>query len=383
MRIWHGSSRLLARLMVIMAAFLMPLTAAVAQDDVFAVHNIKVDATADDAAAARDAAVAQGHQDALLVLLRRLVPRSQVASVPPADEVEIANMVQEFSVSNERTSDVRYLAELTVRFNPDSIRQYLRNAGVSFAEIQSDPLLVLPVLGTKGNARLWREPNPWRHIWSARNLTSELVPIISPLGDLDDVAAINADQALEAESDPLDAVAARYGANEVLVSQMRLSGDPAAGGARADITATRYTSFSSRTFRLTYSQQQGESGNAFLARARDGVAGEIQDAWKEANLLRYGEENQLMATVPVRSISDWMEVKRRLDTAPLVVKSSLAHMTRNAVEVLIIFMGDEQQLARTLAKSDLTLTPDEYAAGWWQLFLNAGAPRLGSQSGAE
>ena len=383
MRIWYGSSRLLAGFMVIVAALLSPLAAALAQDNVFAVHNIAVDATADDAAAARDAAIAQGHKDALQVLLRRLVPRSQLSAVPPADDSEIANLVQEFSVSNERTSGVRYLAELTVRFNPESIRQYLRGSDVAFAETQSEPLLVLAVLGAQGNARLWREPNPWRHSWSARNLTSELVPIISPLGDLDDVATVDAEQALEADPGPLEAVAARYGAEEVLVSQMLLRGDPAAGGARADITATRYTAYASRTFRLTYSQQQGESGDAFLARARDGVVGEVQDAWKEANLLRYGEENWLMATVPVRSISDWMEVKRRLDSAPLVVQSNLAHMTRNAIEVQIVFMGGEDQLARTLANSDLILTPDQYAVGWWQLTLNAGAPRLGSQSGAE
>ncbi len=383
MRIWYASSRLLARFLVVVAALLSPLAAALAQDNVFAVHNIAVDATADDAAAARDAAITQGHNDALQALLRRLVPRSQISAVPPAEDRQVTELVQDFSVSNERTSGVRYLAELTVRFNPESIRQYLRSYDVAFAETQSDPLLVLPVLGTRGNARLWREPNPWRHIWSVRNMTSELVPIISPLGDLDDVAAIDSEQALEADPAPLEAVAARYGAEDVLVSQMRLQGDPAAGGARADITATRYTAYASRSFRLTYNQQQDESGDAFLARARDGVVGEIQDAWKEANLLRYGQENQLMATVPVRSVSDWMEVKRRLDSAPLVVRSELALMTRNAIEVQIVFMGDEDQLARTLAKSDLILTPDQYAVGWWQLMLNAGAPHLGSQSGTE
>ncbi len=383
MRIWYASSRLLARFMVIVAALLSPFAGALAQDDVFAVHNIAVDATADDAAAARDAAIAQGHKGAFQVLLRRLVPRSQVSAVRPAADSEIANLVQDFSVSNERTSGIRYLAELTVRFNPESIRQYLRDSDVSFAETQSEPLLVLPVFGARGNARLWREPNPWRHIWSARNLTSELVPIISPLGDLDDVAAIDAEQALEANPAPLEAVATRYGAEEVVVSQLLLRGDPAAGGARAEITAMRYTAYASRTFRLNYSQQQGESQNAFLARARDGVAGQIQDAWKEANLLRYGQENQLMATVPVRSINDWMQVKQRLDNAPLVVQASLAHMTRNAIEIQIVFMGDEDQLARTLAKSDLILTPDQYAVGWWQLTLNSGAPRLGGQPSAE
>jgi hypothetical protein len=89
-----------------------------------------------------------------------------------------------------------------------------------------------------------------------------------------------------------------------------------------------------------------------------------------------------MATVPVRSVSDWIEVKRRLDDVPLVLQSEAAQITRSSVEVLIVFMGGEDQLARTLAKNDLVLIPDQIA-GWWQLSVDSAAPRLDSQPIAE
>ena len=90
-----------------------------------------------------------------------------------------------------------------------------------------------------------------------------------------------------------------------------------------------------------------------------------------------------MASVPLRSLGEWIEIKRRLDRVPLVVESDLTNLTRTKADVEITFIGDQNQLARTLARSNLILTPDQYAVGWWQLMLNAGAPRLGSQSGAE
>jgi hypothetical protein len=368
--------------LIVTVAVLAPPPAALAQSEVFTVHNVAVDATAEDATTARDAAIAEGHKTALDILLDRLVPVDERAYVPPVAPGQIVELVQDFSVESERSSDVRYLADLTFRFNPDSIRRFLRDYNVSFAEAQSEPVLVLPVFGTEGQARLWEEPNPWRHAWSARNLTSELVPMIVPLGDLDDVALVTARQALDGDLAGLESVARRYGAEDVLVGQMLLSGDAAAGGARAVINGTRYSAYASKDFRAEVEQQQGESQEAFLDRAVKAVAARVQGAWKQANLLSYGQENSLMATVPVRSVSDWIEVKRRLDDVPLVLQSEAAQITRSSVEVLIVFMGGEDQLARTLAKNDLVLIPDQIA-GWWQLSVDSAAPRLDSQPIAE
>lgn len=353
---------------------------AVAQSDAFTVFDIAVDATADDAASAREAALAQGHVDAMRVLVARLVPAADILDLPPLEPQKIVEMVQDFSVAEERTSNVRYLAELTFRFNPDSVRAYLRANSVPFAETRSDPVLVLPIYGAAGSERLWRAPNPWRHIWSTRNLTAELVPMILPLGDLDDLSAVTASAALDGDPAGLETISRRYGADEVLVSQLVLRGDPASGNARARVNTERYSAIESTRFRMDFNQNPRESRNAFLARAVAGVVERVQSSWKSANLLRFGDESKLMATVRVGSLDDWLEVQRRLEGIPLVVRSKLAYLTRNAVDVEITYLGDEDQLARTLAQSNLVLTPD-LAAGWWQLSLNGGASQTGSQSG--
>src|SRR3546814_5337389 len=86
---------------------------------------------------------------------------------------------------------VRYLADLTFRFNPDQVRSLLRGAGVPFAETRSKPVVVLPVFGdSAAGPTLWTGTNPWRDVWAQRRGDDGLVPLTVPLGDLGDLAAV-------------------------------------------------------------------------------------------------------------------------------------------------------------------------------------------------
>ena len=149
-------------------------------------------------------------------------------------------MVQDFSVAGERTSSVRYLADLTFRFRPSAVRSYLQQQGVAFAETRSKPVLVVPIYGAAGQAVLWEEPNPWRATWATREPDDGLVPLSVPLGDLNDVSSIDAEQALDGDRARLSALARRYGAEDVLINQLVLAGDPLAEQATLQVIASRH-----------------------------------------------------------------------------------------------------------------------------------------------
>ena len=99
-------------------------------------------------------------------------------------------------------------------------------------------------------------------------------------------------------------------------------------------------------------------------------------------LLRFAEQNRLMVTIPVASLAEWLEVKRRLEDVASVVASDLAYMTRDSVDLMITYVGNENQLSRALARKDLVLTQDRNQ-GWWKLTLNAALPRPDNQPGVE
>lgn len=339
--------------------------------DVFAVSGIDVDATAETAAAAREAAYAEGHRLAMQKLLARLLPRDELARVRPFEQAEIVEYVRDFEVDDERTSDVRYLARLTFRFKADAIRTLLRKEGLLFAETQSKPVLVLAVYGPADAALLWEEANPWARAWSLRQPGEWLVPLPVPLGDLGDVASVDASQALAGDRGRLAALAKRYGTEDVLVTQAVLSGDADAGRARLQVSSSRIGTQQLQTMLGNYTQQAGESLADFLRRAADEVDAGVQDAWKQRNLLRPGAQQRLIVSVPITALADWLEVNRRLGGIAAVQNREVTLLSRTRTEVAITYVGDEQQLMLALAQRDLSLTLNPVSG--WQIRLTDGS----------
>jgi len=336
--------------------------------DVFTVSDIAVDETAETAAAAREAAHAEGHVLAMQKLLARLLPREELARLRELELPEIVQFVRDFEVEGERTSDVRYLARLTFRFKPDAVRAFLRAEGLVFAETESKPVLVVAVYGPAGEAMLWEDANPWARAWALRRPGEWLVPLMVPLGDLGDVASVDVNQALSGNRVHLAALAKRYGTEDVLVTQALLIGDADTGLATLQVGSSRIGTQQLQTMLATYAQEPGETLAELLNRAANGVDADVQEAWKQRNLLRPGSQRRIIVSAPITGLADWLEVERRLGGVAAVQKSEITLMSRKRTEVDLTFVGDEQQLILALAQRDLSLTLNPVSG--WQVRLS-------------
>jgi hypothetical protein len=144
--------------------------------------------------------------------------------------------VQNFEIAEEQVSSNRYLAQLTVGYQPDAVRELLQAQGLSYAERVSEPVVIVPVYRMGQGTQLWPENNPWWQAW-AKHLDSErLLRLVLPLGDLQDMATLTPDRAMAGDTDGLAALGQRYGSNEVLVVVATPRGGPGdvRGSPRAD-----------------------------------------------------------------------------------------------------------------------------------------------------
>jgi hypothetical protein len=368
---WRPKGLLVAGLIVL--GLIPTLRAAWAQADAFTVSGVAVDATAESAAAARDAALAQGHVRAMRLLIERLVLQEDVRRVPLLDSSRVIDLVRDFSIEDERASDVRYLADLTFRFRPSAIRDFLRRSDVRFAETSSKPVLILPIFGQGGEVGLWQENNPWLQVWIARASGENLVPLVAPLGDLADIASIDAAQALAGNDLRLGDIARRYGATDVLITQAVLQGDPLEGEAPLQVSTRRAGGWQEqRQVVNSFRQQPGEDLDDFLARAADRIAEQVQDFWKRSNLLSFDFPRDMAVFVPFGSFADWLEVKRRLKGVASVTGSRLEYLTRQFAIMNLVVVGDDQQVALALAQRDLKLSTGPSSS--WRLSLVATPP---------
>jgi hypothetical protein len=346
----------LAAALALAAAVLSP-PAARASDEVFTVADVAVDATAQTAAAARERALQEGQRQAFERLLQRLTPAPERARVPRPTDAAISDLVRDFEISGEKTSSVRYIASLTIRFKPEDVRNLLRQRGIAFSETPSKPVLVLPVYHGDGGAVLFAD-DPWRAAWAALAPGDGLVPFVAPRGDADDTAAITPAQAEAGDPTALHAIAQRYGADDVLVAVARPKAN-ASGNTALDVSASRFGAAKEANFVASFAPEAGDAGaDAVFARAAAAISDRVNESWKQASLLHFGSLGELTARVPLTGLDTLVTVMRGLDGLAPIQRADLLRVGRDEAQVRLRFLGDEQQLGLLLAQRDLSLQRD-------------------------
>ncbi len=332
------------------------LSASAGWTNVFEVKGISVDVTAENAAQARSEALLRGQQKAFRRLLERLILEKDVKRLPEQSTLEISEFVSDFAVSAEKASTVRYLAKLNVRFKAEPVRRLLKEYGIQFAETRSKPLLVLPISQDAQKLLLWEEANQWRKIWNFKRYRNGLVRIALPLADESDISAIDVDNAIGGNVKLLSALAARYGAGDTLVSHFRFGNSPITGRRRLEISNVRYSFLQEPvTDIITLAFKSGESKKAAMTRGVKAVIKKLEEEWKSENLLGHNSQEIGRFIVPISSLKDWLDLKRRINEVSIVRRIELLLVSLDEVQINLHYRGAQEQLRIALRQADLTM----------------------------
>jgi hypothetical protein len=326
--------------------------------------TVRVDATADSAAAARELARVDGQRRALALVIDRLSGSTDSSKRAKLEDKTITDMVESFEVANERMSAVHYLADYTFHFRPSKVRRLVRsaddaptdeNSRPSIVEGDGKPLIILPVYKDSAMTVLWDDPNAWREAWTRRSAAFGVGRLTVPLGDANDLAIIDASRAEAGKPDALTAIAQRNGGDEAIVAlaTTRREGDQLVG---LDLSTKRYRSGRlADAHSTTLDANPGESADDFLKRAADTVAAEIATASKKSPGLRSDQQASLAVSVPIGSIGEWVRVRDRLASVPAIRKVDLLSLNRHEAKIQIKYVGGSDQLKSSLAGVDLGL----------------------------
>jgi hypothetical protein len=375
---WRPSRFAGAILIAAIFALLTPIAgpAAAQSVDPFTVEEVPIDATAGDTEKARRRALAMGRAVAFRRLLRRLANTADYGKLPRVKDAGIIQMIDGFSVREEKTSAVRYLALMTVRFKPGAIRALLKDAGVAYVDTPSRPILVLPVYRAGQRATLWEPPNPWRDAWGRAPLKGGLVPFVLALGDLNDLRSIDAGSALAGDKKKLAAIALQYNAGEVLVAlAAEAKGEPEKP--RLSISLWRYVPLTD-SFRAAgrFGAVEGKDREAVFTAAATAVARRIERSWKRENQAIVGGEPKIVRVlVPIVSLGQWTEIRQRISEVPVVKSTQVVQLSRQQAELELKYVGDLERLRAGLAQRNIAMIERPEAAGGggpgWLLRLGA------------
>ena len=336
------------------ALLLFLASASVASADVFTIRGISVDAIGEDVIAAKDAAIGQGQSQALERLWDRLVQAQDRASVPPVLDNDIERFVQNFSVSDEKTSDVRYIADMTVQFAAQPVRDHLRFAGIPFVDKPAPTAVVLPIYADALGEQLWQSGNPWLEAWVNSYTRDSLSPIIAPLGDLADMSLIDAERAATGDRVAVQAFAEHYGVENAIVTRASMIGDQSLQISFQEVGTPE------RAGSLALVNGADETPEELLLRAVIETQARLEQDWRQANTVRFDQQAQLVALIPLRSLDDWIAIQKDLGAIPAVAGTRLLSMTREAAIVDLAYYGPSEQLAEFFRQRRLSIRPIDF-----------------------
>ncbi|HWB49624.1 MAG TPA: DUF2066 domain-containing protein [Stellaceae bacterium] len=362
---------LLAALLLLFAA---PLPQAAAQDDAYTA-TVTVDATSDSVAKARDIARIDGARRALNTIVEKLAGGAGKGKPLKLSDNQVTDLVASFEVANEKMSAVRYTADYTYHFKPNEVARAMQSAGIAVADTSgaganqnqgqnqnqnqstappaaAKLAVVLPIYQSGDSALLWDDPNPWREAWSHRPAGSGGTLTV-PLGDVSDLAAIDADKARSGDSAALTAIAQKEGADDVLV----MIAAPRTGDKPGlDVTVRRYRAGQFVDAHVdSIDAKANEADIDLCRRAADVIAADLDNGWKNAKGGAGDQQGSVTVVAAITGLDDWIKLRDRLATIPSVRKIDVKALSRQEATIEIQYIGGLDQLKANLGAAKLDL----------------------------
>ena len=97
-------------------------------------------------------------------------------------ENDMDSMIENIDVSGEKARAKRYIANITVYFNPNKIRSYFRNNNINFLEEIGFPVLVVPIYEQDGISYIYEQANIWEKALFDNPKKGGLLPVVLAQG---------------------------------------------------------------------------------------------------------------------------------------------------------------------------------------------------------
>jgi hypothetical protein len=325
------------------------------ETNIFAVQGVAADVTDKDVATAKNKALFEVQMKAIVMLARRLGNETFAAEIAKLEPKDVLPLLKSLSIEEEGTGPGHYIGKFTVRFIPEKVQRLFESYGVAVVSEQATPMLVLPIWKAAEGAELWGE-NLWRTAWLNLRAEQSLVPLIVPIGDLEDTAAITAQDVLNLDPIKLEALRRRYGTRTILVA----IAEPAEGnGVRAMMNAE--SELGKITFDKIYTADPPTlEASAALAAARFHAVMIDKYRSDKARARQLSADasasHSIPVTVPFTSPSEWNAVRSRILSSPGIIGVDVSTLAADGAVIRLMYVGDLQGVQSAMQGTGLQMS---------------------------
>lgn len=338
-------------------------SSAFANAQIFNVEGVEIDITAESAVKAREMAFEKAQMDAFAILKKRMLGEGEAEQFPPQDVSTIGALIQDFQVKDEKLSSVRYIATYDFRFKQDAVKALFDGSGMRYTDMSSALALVLPYYQKGVTTHLWSPYNVWMKAWAAGDHQDGVVPMVVPLGDLQDVRDIREEDGLSYDDRRLDNMLQRYGAGEAIIlmavpdealAAVNGANDPASGFMKIHVYRTdRGRPEYVQPIRIE--TRPNDTLSSFMSHAVGRVKNTLRQNWKDRTVADPAQNSTIEARVPISSLQEWAKIQRALRNTYVLKSFELKKLTPSQAMITISFDGHIDRLRTALEGANIVL----------------------------
>ena len=348
------------RVMIVMTC-LTATTPAIAKmanrcdEPTFGAASVAIDKVATTAAEAQKTGVDTAAQTAFRQVLNRLL-----LSSADQDEFAKAHSYDAFTdfvhVIEEKNLEKRYIAMLDFCFDAKRMRIAMQNAGLQWAELQSPPILLLPVWKDPDGASAWLKNNSWIAEWhDVVDHYQGLVSFRRLPHSLTHERRFRGADLLAGDPIKLAAAARIAGAEQVLVVAATLDYERSKRIVDVEVRLFDKTGQPITTILSQSNIMLEKTDTKPLDAIRQTILGRIEGSWHSANLINSSAAGYLLVNVPVTSVKQWSDRLTALRQVAVIKTVTIRALDTHGGSVLLALVGSKEALQNALASHDLEL----------------------------
>jgi hypothetical protein len=367
----------LAPLLALAFAFLLPGAAFAGPSDLtYSVSGIHVDATAPSASAAEAIAIDQGRPRAWDVLYKRLAKQSDWSKQPRLDAAGLKRIARGFTVTHEKRSTTRYVADVTYVFSPEAVARVMSGISTAYRLTNARRILLIPM--SPG----FNRGSPWANAFSSPRFGASVVPFAVPTGDAPDVVALERLQFDATTWADVQLVAARIHASEVVLA---LAIPLTSGGTSIADKMTGKVQIWLKRIGVAESPMKTSVDVPLVKNvaqtyplAADAAVHAIEVMFQQKPPIDFGPKTSLSAEVHIDSLAQWTMLQNAMVSVPNVVAVQTVAMDIGLVRINLTYQGSSDTLQSALAPVGVGLTKG--TDGWSIAYVTPTKPGAASAS---
>ena len=325
-----------------------------ANSGVYTVSGYPVAAKAKNAVTAKKRALEEGQLRAFRSLLKRIVPVSDYSRLPKLKLVLVQDLIEGFSVRNERISRTEYLATLEFKFRQRNIQQVLKSYGLPYVDTQAPKIIVVPHYvgpwdGADAAADITTDIAPeikarqkaWKQAWKDLDLSHALVPV--QLKDMHEkIHSDTVRDLIAGKAEAFKIVREEYDAKRILVA---LAGSDAKG--QLAVRFIGADAIGEINLARTYRIYDGDFLYAAELASYIGL-GVLEGRWKSvkarkvvfAATKQWSVQQVVQAEVQFSGLFEWQEIRRKLAKTPEIDELKIGRLSARGADVTLNHSGD-------------------------------------------